>query len=289
MACVCWYCVCPCMDGLLALVRERGTWRGFSLCRQTHSPSTPPDPFNPTHTPPSPHPPSQRRPCWSRRPHRHCLLAPHQGRAPLPIGPPHLPQPPRRPRTRRARPQPSRRPQWLPPHCGVHRSIALWLRATSEPPETSDHRGSRVRVTVIGLVSERLELELFTGTQAHPHPAPSHPPPLTPHTPCPFEPQVLLDASIERVKELCSASKSAVTLLTMQRPLANATKLYRKTRPSASREAVARAKELGPEGAHPFLARHLPESGRINLGAEVELQVRGGVGCGWRAVGWGGW
>lgn len=87
-------------------------------------------------------------------------------------------------------------------------------------------------------------------------------------------PQMFLDSCAERVRDLMQSGPEAPTLRAMVKPLANAAKLYKKTRPGASREAVRKAKEMGKEGPHPFLAAQLPDSGRITLGAEIELQVR---------------
>jgi hypothetical protein len=42
--------------------------------------------------------------------------------------------------------------------------------------------------------------------------------------------------------------------------------LYRKTRPGASLESIKRARDLGPEGIHPLLARELPAS---QIGADT--------------------
>ena len=55
----------------------------------------------------------------------------------------------------------------------------------------------------------------------------------------------------------------------LQKSVGNAWSLYVKTRPPASPESVARAKDLPKEGIHPLLARSLPMAGIAGLEAQV--------------------
>ena len=79
--------------------------------------------------------------------------------------------------------------------------------------------------------------------------------------------QAALDDSIEHAREALSSSHD---LLGMQKACTNAFGLYKRTRPPAAPESVARAKALPKEGMHPLLAAKVP----VNSGTGLEAQVR---------------
>lgn len=57
----------------------------------------------------------------------------------------------------------------------------------------------------------------------------------------------------------------------MQRSCTNAFSLYKRTRPPAAPESVARAKALPKEGVHPLLAAQVPVTSGTGLEAQVGL------------------
>ncbi len=80
--------------------------------------------------------------------------------------------------------------------------------------------------------------------------------------------QAVLEGAVERVTALVAASPE---LQALRRSCANAWGLYRRTRPGAAAESVARARALPPGGVHPLLAAAVPASALPS----AEAQVRG--------------
>ena len=78
--------------------------------------------------------------------------------------------------------------------------------------------------------------------------------------------QAALDDSIEHAREALNSSHD---LLGLQKACTNAFGLYKRTRPPAAPESVARAKGLPKEGMHPLLAAKVP----VNSGTGLEAQV----------------
>ncbi len=125
-----------------------------------------------------------------------------------------------------------------------------------------------------------LDLHLFLGRQVKA--APLAPPPdlldpaaalaaaQAPDAPALYGafPAPLISPQAERLREVEAA---APELSGAARSLANAFSLYVRTRPAASPESVARAKQLPKEGAHPALLAQLPGAQRLDLQAEAEL------------------
>lgn len=87
--------------------------------------------------------------------------------------------------------------------------------------------------------------------------------------------QAALDDSIEHAREAIGSSHD---LQGMQKAVSNAFGLYKRTRPPAAPESVARAKGLPKEGIHPMLAAKVP----VTAGTGLEAQVCCAVPC--RAV-----
>ena len=79
--------------------------------------------------------------------------------------------------------------------------------------------------------------------------------------------QAALDDSIEHARDTVSSSHDLVGL---QKACTNAFGLYKRTRPPAAPESVARAKALPKEGMHPLLASKVP----VTSGTGLEAQVR---------------
>lgn len=79
--------------------------------------------------------------------------------------------------------------------------------------------------------------------------------------------QAALDDSIEHAREALTSSHD---LIGMQKSCSNALSLYKRTRPPAAPESVARAKALPKEGVHPLLAAQVP----VTSGTGLEAQVR---------------
>ena len=75
-----------------------------------------------------------------------------------------------------------------------------------------------------------------------------------------------MDDSIEHAREALNSSHD---LLGLQKACHNAFGLYKRTRPPAAPESVARAKALPKEGMHPLLAAKVP----VNSGTGLEAQV----------------
>lgn len=80
--------------------------------------------------------------------------------------------------------------------------------------------------------------------------------------------QAALDDSIEHAREALTSSHD---LIGMQRSCNNAFSLYKRTRPPAAPESVARAKALPKEGVHPLLAAQVPVTSGTGLEAQVGL------------------
>ena len=78
--------------------------------------------------------------------------------------------------------------------------------------------------------------------------------------------QAALDDSIEHAREALTSSHD---LIGMQRSCNNAFSLYKRTRPPAAPESVARAKALQKEGVHPLLAAQVPVTSGTGLEAQV--------------------
>ena len=99
-------------------------------------------------------------------------------------------------------------------------------------------------------------------------------PPLTTAGPdCPDRCLVLqaaLDDSIEHAREAIGSSHD---LQGMQKAVSNAFGLYKRTRPPAAPESVARARGLPKEGIHPMLAAKVPVTAGTGLEAQVCLSV----------------
>ena len=60
----------------------------------------------------------------------------------------------------------------------------------------------------------------------------------------------------------------------MERSCTNAWKLYKRTRPAASPESVARTREMAAAGVHPMLAAALPQASLMGAEAEVVALAR---------------
>lgn len=78
--------------------------------------------------------------------------------------------------------------------------------------------------------------------------------------------QAALDDSIEHAREALTSSHD---LIGMQKSCNNAFSLYKRTRPPAAPESVARAKALPKEGVHPLLAARVPVTSGTGLEAQV--------------------
>ena len=78
--------------------------------------------------------------------------------------------------------------------------------------------------------------------------------------------QAALDDSIEHARDTISSSHD---LLGLQKACTNAFGLYKRTRPPAAPESVARAKGLPKEGMHPLLASKVPVTSGTGLEAQV--------------------
>ncbi|KAL3143989.1 hypothetical protein ABBQ32_003797 [Trebouxia sp. C0010 RCD-2024] len=81
-------------------------------------------------------------------------------------------------------------------------------------------------------------------------------------------PQAALDDSIEHAREALTSSHD---LIGMQKSCNNAFSLYKRTRPPAAPESVARAKALPKEGVHPLLAAKVPVTSGTGLEAQAGL------------------
>ena len=81
--------------------------------------------------------------------------------------------------------------------------------------------------------------------------------------------QVVVADAAARTQELLARSEA---LASLQRSVVHALALYRKTRPQASPQSVARAKALPQEGMHPLLAAQVPTNTMAGLEAQVSLQ-----------------
>lgn len=81
--------------------------------------------------------------------------------------------------------------------------------------------------------------------------------------------QAALDDSIEHAREALTSSHD---LIGMQKSCSNAFSLYKRTRPPAAPESVARAKALPKEGVHPLLAARVPVTSGTGLEAQVGFE-----------------
>lgn len=82
--------------------------------------------------------------------------------------------------------------------------------------------------------------------------------------------QAALDDSIEHAREAIGSSHD---LQGMQKAVSNAFGLYKRTRPPAAPESVARARGLPKEGIHPMLAAKVPVTAGTGLEAQACLFV----------------
>lgn len=79
-----------------------------------------------------------------------------------------------------------------------------------------------------------------------------------------------MEVAVERVTELVATSPE---LQALRRSCANAWSLYRRTRPGAAAESVARARALPRGGIHPLLAAAVPASALPGLKAQVHTHL----------------
>ena len=80
--------------------------------------------------------------------------------------------------------------------------------------------------------------------------------------------QVALDGFAERIRQLLIED---ATLAGLSKSATNAFRLYKRTRPAASAESLARTRLQAPEGVHPLLAAAIPASALAGLEAQVRL------------------
>ena len=83
--------------------------------------------------------------------------------------------------------------------------------------------------------------------------------------------QAALEDSAERVRTAVAAGSD---LEGLQRSCANAWSLYKRTRPPASPESAARARDMGSVGMHPLLAAAAPRDGPGGLEAQVGAELQ---------------
>ncbi|KAK9865158.1 hypothetical protein WJX84_010261 [Apatococcus fuscideae] len=79
-------------------------------------------------------------------------------------------------------------------------------------------------------------------------------------------PQVALDGIAERIRQQLIED---ATLAGLSKSATNAFRLYKRTRPSASAESLARTRLQAPEGVHPLLAAAIPASALAGLEAQA--------------------
>ena len=82
--------------------------------------------------------------------------------------------------------------------------------------------------------------------------------------------QVALDGIAERIRQQLVED---ATLAGLSKSATNAFRLYKRTRPAASAESLARTRLQAPEGVHPLLAAAIPASALAGLEAQVSLQL----------------
>lgn len=80
--------------------------------------------------------------------------------------------------------------------------------------------------------------------------------------------QVALDGIAERIRQQLVED---ATLAGLSKSATNAFRLYKRTRPAASAESLARTRLQAPEGVHPLLAAAIPASALAGLEAQVSL------------------
>ena len=78
--------------------------------------------------------------------------------------------------------------------------------------------------------------------------------------------QVALDGIAERIRQQLIED---ATLAGLSKSATNAFRLYKRTRPVASAESLARVRLQAPEGVHPLLAAAIPSAALAGLEAQV--------------------